>query len=340
MSIADSPAPAAPDEAPAARPSHALPAVLALAVAAVIAAIFGVMLWFADAYEVEIGTRVRADEMRLVNGQLATAFDQGGRFALALAETTARRNAVRQALAARDRAELMRQSQDVYGYLSRQAGVQIFGFQDKDIRYFLRVHKPEQFDDDISSFRPMIVATNRSRRPQSGLEIGVAGIGLRGATVVEQQGEMVGTLEVGLDLKPLIETVKTTSNADIGIVVVPSLAGIAMNAKLPTFGDRVLAVSTDDGLFSALLKSTELRPSHDSVTDVATIDGRRYDLITRPLVDFSGRMIGFSVALKGDYGTELGRSRTEMRVAAFCGVALAFLAFAVLFRAGLAMRRR
>jgi hypothetical protein len=315
------------------RPSVGLSGLLSATVTAVIAAAFGVMLWFADGYEIEIGSRVRGDEMRLVNGELSTAFDRGGRFALALAEVTARRAAIRQALAARDRAELMRQSAETFEHLHQQAGVQIFGFQDKDIRYFLRVHKPDQFDDDVSGFRPMIVAANRTGRPQVGLEIGVAGIGLRGATIVEQQGVMVGTVEVGLDLKPLIESVKATSNADIAIVVVPSLAGIALDPKLPAFGDLVLAMSTDDRLFSSLLKTMALRPAHDSVTTSATIEGRRHDLITRPLVDFSGRMIGFSIALKADYGTELGRSRTELRVVAICGGIFTFLAFALLFRA-------
>ncbi|OAF13712.1 cache domain-containing protein [Bradyrhizobium neotropicale] len=315
------------------RQSLAMSGTLAAAVAAVIAAAFGVLLWFADSYESEIGTRVRGDEMRLVNGELSTAFDRGGRFALALAEVTARRTTIRQALAARDRAELMHQSADIFAHLRQQAGVQIFGFQDKDIRYFLRVHKPDQFDDDISGFRPMIVAANRAGRPQVGLEIGVAGIGLRGATIVEHEGAMVGTVEVGLDLKPLIESVKTTSNADIAIVVVPSLAGIALDPKLPAFGDLVLAMSTDDRLFSSLLKTMSLRPAHDSTAASPTIDGRRYDLITRPVVDFSGRMIGFSIALKPDYGTELRRSRTELRVVAICGGICAFVAFALLFRA-------
>lgn len=45
---------------------------------------------------------------------------------------------------------------------------------------FLRVHKPEKFGDDLSGFRQTVLDANRDSRPVTGLEKGVAGLGVRG----------------------------------------------------------------------------------------------------------------------------------------------------------------
>ncbi|MDX1286359.1 MAG: cache domain-containing protein, partial [Draconibacterium sp.] len=55
-----------------------------------------------------------------------------------------------------------------------------FQFHEPNAHSYLRVHKPEKFGDDLSSFRKTVVETNNKRVPIQGIEKGVAGLGVRG----------------------------------------------------------------------------------------------------------------------------------------------------------------
>lgn len=312
---------------------------IALAVTVVIVAAFAGMIWLLQTSLNEVGSRDRAAQMRLVSGALDSAFDQVGKFALALAETTVRRADIGAALAAGDRATLLRLTQAPYDYLKRQAGIQIYGFHSADIRYLLRMHKLETFNDDISGFRQMVVAANRSKRPQTGVEIGIAGIGVRGVAVVNHNDVFAGTMEVGLDIQPILDQVKAATNADIAVVIVPSMSGVALDEKMPRFGDLNLAMSTDDDLFTALLKTSQVRPTRDVQIGEQRIGARTYGMVTKPLVDFSGKLVGMTIALKEDTSATSRRVSTELWVVAACGGILAFVVFAVLFHTCFPRRR-
>ncbi len=312
---------------------------IALAVTLVIAATLAGMIWLLEASLDEAGGRDRDVQMKLVSGALDSAFDQAGKFALALAETTARRADIAAALATEDRAALQRLSQGAYDYLKLQAGIQIYGYHSKDIRYLLRMHNLATFNDDISGFRQMVVAANRSRRAQTGIEIGIAGIGVRGVAVVNLGTEMVGTMEVGLDIGPILDLVKASTNADIAVIIVPSMSGVAVDQKLPRFGDLALAQSTDDELFKTFFQKVRVTPTRDLQISEQRIDGRPFNVVTQPLVDFSGRLVGMTVALKEDPRAVSRRTRTELWAAALCGGILAYVVFAVLLQSALARRR-
>jgi hypothetical protein len=317
---------------------HGVAARIAAAAAVVIVVAFAFMLWLLQASQTAIDGRDRAAQMTLISGALSGAFDQAGKFALALAETTARRDDIGAALAAGDRAGLQRLSQAPYDYLKHQAGIQIYGFHSADIRYLLRMHKVESSGDDISGFRAMVVAANKSRRAQTGLEIGIAGIGVRGVAVVNHGNQFSGTMEVGLDVKPILDLVKASTNADIAVIIVPSMSGMALDDKMPRFGDLNLAMSTDDDLFTSLLKNASIRPTRDIQISEQQIDKRAYNTVTQPLVDFSGRLVGMTIAVTENTRAASRRVRTELWVVAGCGGILAYVAFAVLFR--MALRRR
>ncbi|RAI43730.1 cache domain-containing protein [Rhodoplanes roseus] len=312
---------------------------IAPAVALVIAAVLGGMVWLQMRAQDAADTRDRDVRMRLVAGTLTSAFDNAGKFALSLAEATARRPDVIEALAVSDRARLQALSQGPYAYLARQAGVQIYGYHGMDLRYLLRMHRLDTFGDDISGFRPMIVAANRSGRAQTGFEIGIAGLGIRGVALVERDKAPVGTMEVGLDVRPILDLVKASTNADVGVVLAPAMVGVALDPKLPRFGDLVLALSTDDDRFAALLKSSRMRALRDVQVETREIDGRPFSVVSQPLVDFSGRLVGMTIAVE-EIPDDRGRLRTELVVTALCGGILAWIVFAVLLRSALARRSR
>jgi hypothetical protein len=304
----------------------------AFAPALLITLILGAMLWHQHDSVEWVADRDRAAQMRLVGSLLDTNFDQAAKFSLALAETFARNPQIREALAAGDRARLQVLSKDAYQYLGRQASVQIFGYHSPDLRYLLRMHRPEQHGDDISGFRAMVVAANRLRRAQTGVEIGIAGIGIRGVAPVEQDGALTGSVEAGLDIRPLLDLVKTATNTDIAVVAASSLSGVALDPKLPSVGDLTLMAATDEMLFGRFLRAFPTRPVRDVEIGTRRIDGQSYGVMAQPLVDFSGRLIGMAIMLKQEPGSDWRRLMTELWVIALCGGILAFVGFLVLAR--------
>ncbi|WP_245888705.1 methyl-accepting chemotaxis protein [Halomonas denitrificans] len=82
----------------------------------------------------------------------------------------------------------------------KEGGVRQFQFHLPPATSLLRVHRPEKFGDDLSALRPTIVETNRTRAPVSGVDQGVAGLGIRGLVPVFHRDEHVGSLEFGMGL--------------------------------------------------------------------------------------------------------------------------------------------
>ncbi|MDX3807290.1 cache domain-containing protein [Bosea thiooxidans] len=300
--------------------------------ALLLACILGAMLWHQHRSVEQVASRSREEQMRLVGTLLGSSFDQAAKFSLSLAESFARNAEIRDALAAEDRTRLQALSQDPYQYLSRQANVQIFGFHNKELRYLLRMHRPDQHGDDISAFRAMIVAANRLRRAQTGIEIGIAGIGIRGVALVQRGTEFFGTMEVGLDLRPLIELVKTATNSEIAIVAAASLTGVALDPKLPAAGGLSIMASTDDQLFLDLLRARGTQPQRDIEFGRRQIGERSYAFMSQPLVDFSGKLVGTVLMLKEETRSDWRRLNTELWVIALCGGIIAFVGFLVLSR--------
>ena len=83
---------------------------------------------------------------------------------------------------------------------------------------FLRLHQPDKFGDDLSSFRPTVLAANREKRPISGSEKGKGGYGIRGVVPVTYQGQQVGSFEIGMDFdKAFLQGIKDSYGGDISI---------------------------------------------------------------------------------------------------------------------------
>ncbi|MBL0447084.1 CZB domain-containing protein [Aeromonas veronii] len=76
-------------------------------------------------------------------------------------------------------------------------GIEQFQFHLPPATSLYRVHKPEKHGDDLSAIRPTVVEVNREHHAVGGLEIGVAGTGLRGVVPVTFSGQPVGSVEFG-----------------------------------------------------------------------------------------------------------------------------------------------
>ncbi|OEF96532.1 methyl-accepting chemotaxis protein [Desulfuribacillus alkaliarsenatis] len=80
-------------------------------------------------------------------------------------------------------------------------GIRQYQFHLPDASSFFRVHQPETYGDDLSSFRHTVVEANNQRAVIQGLEGGVAGAGFRYVVPMQSSaGTHLGTVELGMGL--------------------------------------------------------------------------------------------------------------------------------------------
>ena len=65
----------------------------------------------------------------------------------------------------------------------------------KDIKSFVREWMPNKFGDDLSSFRQTIKSVKETKQPLTAIEMGVAGMSLRGVAPILKEGEYLGSVE-------------------------------------------------------------------------------------------------------------------------------------------------
>jgi PAS domain S-box-containing protein len=67
-----------------------------------------------------------------------------------------------------------------------------------------RAHRPDFHSDILADVRPLVMAVLRSAQPQTGLEVGRHGLGLRAVVPLVVDGKMIAAIEVGYGLAGLI----------------------------------------------------------------------------------------------------------------------------------------
>ncbi|GGY35499.1 methyl-accepting chemotaxis protein [Bacterioplanes sanyensis] len=193
------------------------------------------------------------------------------------------------ALASADREALAAMYQPQWSRFQAQ-GMAQFQFHLPDATSFYRVHRPEKYGDDLSSFRRTVVAANQGRRAVVGLEQGVAGAGIRAVVPVNYRGQHVGTVEMGMALnRELFASLLADERLDMAIYLHQD--GRWQTALAPQYRPRPLP---RERYQQALSTAQQQRLS---------LDQRAYQVLLSPLKDFSGHSIGV---------VELMRDRTDM----------------------------
>lgn len=165
--------------------------------------------------------------------------------------------------------------------LKQEYGVRQFQFHNPPATSFLRVHKPQKFGDDLSSFRKTVVKTNDTRKPVGGIEKGVAGLGVRGMVPVFNQGTHVGSLELGMSFgQPFFEQFKEKYNVEL---VMHVIADNGYKQFANTMGKETLLSNSDLGNVINAGQSILMQTSINDVPHAIYAD-----IIT----DFSGKPVG------------------------------------------------
>jgi len=166
---------------------------------------------------------------------------------------------------------------------------------DANLHSFLRAWKPDKYGDDLRSFRNTIVAVKRDKKPLVAVELGRAGLVLRGLAPVLDKGTYLGSVEFMQGLNSIVKSARKSNGYEIVIVMKNEFLPIATRLQnAPRIGAYTLAVKKDviNPDFLHDLKNIKI----DKVDNFQITE--RYFIVSEPIEDFSGKVIAY--ALVGD----------------------------------------
>lgn len=196
--------------------------------------------------------------------------------------------------AEKDRAGLIAMFAPSFDELKQKYAVRQFQFHMPPAQSFARIHKHEKFGDDLSSFRKTVVKTNASKKPTFGLEVGVAGLGVRGMVPMFYKSKHLGSIEFGMSFdQAFFDHFKKDYGVDAALYL---KRGDEFKQFATTFGEaNPFDRASLDKAFSGKAQFSEFKKSDGTEAIYAEV-----------VNDFSGDPIGVIV---------VGRS-TEAHVAA------------------------
>lgn len=173
-------------------------------------------------------------ELRALHQQVVDSIADEARIGTALAGAVATLEEVTHAFAARDRQTLIDLLVPMNDYLVREYAVEQFQFHTPPATSFLRLHRLDRYGDDLSGFRHTVVETNASQIPVSGLELGVAGLGIRGVVPVYHRQQHIGSVEFGMSFgQPFFDRIQAASPEEQGLQL--ALHRLTPDGVLETF---------------------------------------------------------------------------------------------------------
>ena len=164
---------------------------------------------------------------------------------------------------------------------------------DSNVHSFLRAWKPKKFGDDLSSFRKTIVSVKATKKPIVAIELGRAGLVLRGLSPVVDNGEYLGSVEFMQGLNSIVKGAKKNHDYDTVIMMKNSYLSTATSLEsAPKVGEYTLAVKEK-------VVDKEFMKDLENI-DISKVDGYQitdeYFIVSEPIVDFSNNVVGYAVS--------------------------------------------
>jgi len=270
--------------------------------------VVGAILGLVDYYVQRILHSSEQRELEAIYQTMVHSIESEGQTAVTLSALVAGMPRVQEAFANGDRAALKAIFLDGFATLKKAYGVRQFQFHTPPAISFLRVHKPEKFSDDLSSFRKTVVETNASKHAVQGLEAGVAGLGVRGIVPVFHQGRHLGSIEFGMSFgQPFIDRFAADYGVDVALYLQRNgrfdrFASTLGDARLLSDDERRAVIAGNSSFGRMTLKGMPVSVLADVVRDysgnpigVLEIAKDRSDY-QRQFADLSYLLIGLGLA--------------------------------------------
>ena len=163
---------------------------------------------------------------------------------------------------------------------------------DANVHSFLRAWNPKKYGDDLSGFRNTVLDVKRQQKPLVAIELGRAGLVLRGLAPIIDEGKYLGSVEFMQGLNSIVKSARNVNGYEMAIVMKNEFLTTSKSlSSAPKIADYVLAVKE-----SAIDKDffNDLKNVNISDTDNFTMTDK-YLIVSESIKDFSGRVVGYSL---------------------------------------------
>lgn len=219
-----------------------------------------------------------------------------------------------EAFAARDRNRLAQLTLPIMEQLNEQ-GIRQFHFHLPDATSFFRVQSPEEYGDDLSSFRHTVVEANEQQTLVSGLEGGVSGAGFRYVVPLSYNNEHVGTVELGMGItEDLLAQYKEDYNGEWTLFGVEN--------EDPQF--MISTTTEKETVINASQMTQLLKTESVSFINEETL------VIAIPLTDYSGEVKWF-LQSEIDFSAMIAQEKQSVYMLLLIGGIMAVIGLAILF---------
>jgi methyl-accepting chemotaxis protein len=303
--------------------------------AALIAAVFvvvAVMAWVSSSLFSGLTRSVektRFDTMlEIVQGNLRGTEDR----AIARAEMLADLPEVRAAFAARDRDRLLADLAPMFKTQHEKYGVDQVQFIVPPATSFLRLQAPTLFGDDLTKFRPLVVAVNQDQVSRKAPTIARTGPGVFGVVPVhDPAGAYTGIVEVGMDFGVMLDGFKSAYGLEAALLIdeesLRSFASGVAKDKLDEqnrVGAYLKFHATHWDLLRKLVTSRDVTGMNEPVRYTRVALGVPYGVLLVPFTNAAGRPIGV-IAVAEDFSASraaAGRSLVWQALIALFAIVL------------------
>ncbi|WP_088348546.1 MULTISPECIES: cache domain-containing protein [Rhodomicrobium] len=263
---------------------------------------------------------VERSQIDLMRAIIAFNLEGTATNALARAEMTAADPLVRKLLAAQDRPGLLAHTQAMFNEQRDKYGVDQVQFHLAPATSFLRLQNPVLFSDDLSRYRPVVVAVNREHVARKGIEIARTGPAIFGvAPIRDLDSNHVGSVEFGMDFGALLDRLKAAYGLELTLFIDEVPLRSFANGIRPgviteqnRVGQTMRLQSTNWTLMSQLVNGEDLR-IHDEPRDwVRKAGGIPYGVVLQPLRNSPGETLGAIVIARSFEATRGAAGRTTV----------------------------
>lgn len=263
-------------------------------------------------------TAVEQEQLQLMRSIMEFNMKGAEGRALARAEMLASLPFVRETLAAQDRDGLLAAMSAMFENQKERHSVDQMQFHLPPATSFLRVHSPTQFGDDLSKFRPMVVAVNRDKTSRKGLAIARSGPAVFGVSpVLDMAGNHIGSVEFGIDFGPMLDGLKAAYDLDLTLFIEEQpLRDFAKGVNPEILSERnrvgkyVKFHSTNWDLMRPLATEGDLAAGIDGQY-VREAQGVPYGVILVPLRNAAGDPLGM-IAMARDFSKTRSATRRSL----------------------------
>lgn len=284
---------------------------------------------------------VEASQFQLMQSILDTALRNAADEALARADIIAALPTTKQAVAAKDRERLLAEYAEMFAVQKNRRGVDQAQFHVPPAQSLLRLHNPSAFGDDLTRFRPMVVAVNREQAAHEGVAIARRGPAVFGvAPIADAHGKYVGSFEFGLAFDPILDGLKAAYDLDFTLFVEEKpLREFARGLNPAVLSEqnrvgRFIRIHTTNGvLMRDLAGDADIASVNEPVRYTRDAQGHVFGVLLVPLRDGGGNPLGVIAVARDFSGSRAAGGRSlvwQISLAVFAIVILSGMVIVVI----------